>query len=52
VPRFADLQVMFRATAPQDETTLDFGGEERAILEATRRLPMRLIVEESVGNHG
>ena len=46
-PDFADLQAMFMAAAPQGQSTLDYEGEETAILKATQRLPMRLIVEES-----
>jgi hypothetical protein len=37
VPRFADLQVMFMAAAPQNETTLDFEGEQ-----PHRQAPRRL----------
>src|SRR5450631_2934849 len=44
---FADLQAMFMAAAPSEQSTLDYEGEETAILKATQRLPMRLIVEES-----
>jgi hypothetical protein len=46
-PRFADLQAMFMAAAPEGQTTLNYEGEETAILEATQRLAMRLIVEET-----
>jgi hypothetical protein len=49
--RHADLQLMFMAAAPQGQQELDFEAEEAAILEATRRLPLRLVVEET-GNRG
>ena len=46
-PRHADLQLMFMAAAPQGQHELDFEAEEAAILEATERLPLRLVVEET-----
>ncbi len=46
-PRHADLQVMFMAAAPQGQHELDFEAEEAAILQATQRLPLRLVVEET-----
>jgi hypothetical protein len=47
VARHADLQLMFMAAAPQGQQDLDFEAEEAAILEATQRLPLRLVVEET-----
>jgi hypothetical protein len=38
---------MFMAAAPQGQQELDFEAEEAAILEATQRLPLRLVVEET-----
>ena len=46
----ADLQLMFMAAAPQGQHELDFEAEEAAILEATKRLPLRLVVEETGNN--
>ncbi len=46
-PRHADLQLMFMAAAPEGQHELDFEAEEAAILDATQRLPMRLVVEET-----
>ncbi|MFT3718265.1 CHAT domain-containing protein [Pseudorhodoferax sp.] len=42
-----DLQLMFMAAAPAGEHELDFEAEEGAILDATQRLPLHLVVEES-----
>ncbi len=38
---------MFMAAAPQGQHELDFEAEEAAILAATQRLPLRLVVEET-----
>ncbi len=46
-PRHADLQLMFMAAAPQGQRELDFEAEEASILQATQRLPLRLVVEET-----
>ena len=46
-PRHADLQLMFMAAAPESQHELDFEAEEAAILQATQRLPLRLVVEET-----
>jgi hypothetical protein len=46
-PRHADLQLMFMAAAPEGQVELDFEAEEAAILEATQRLPIRVVVEET-----
>jgi len=47
VPNFSDLQLMFMAAAPEGQSVLDFEGEEAAILEATKNLPLHLVVEEN-----
>ncbi|WP_321533171.1 CHAT domain-containing protein [uncultured Desulfuromonas sp.] len=47
VPRHSDLQLMFMAAAPRGASVLNFEAEESAILDATSRLPLHLIVEES-----
>ncbi|MEH2201500.1 tetratricopeptide repeat protein, partial [Nostoc sp.] len=47
-PENRALQVLFMATSPLDvEPVLDFEGEEARILEATKRQPLALTVEES-----
>ncbi|EGV27914.1 hypothetical protein ThidrDRAFT_4293, partial [Thiorhodococcus drewsii AZ1] len=46
-PIHSDLQVIFMAAAPEGQKILDFEAEESAILEATRHLPLHLVVEES-----
>lgn len=46
-PQFGDLQLMFMAAAPAGENPLSFEAEETGILEATKRLPLHLVVEES-----
>jgi hypothetical protein len=46
-PRHADLQLLFMAAAPRGEHALSFEEEESAILTATQRLPLHLVVEES-----
>ena len=46
-PRHGDLQLMFMAAAPEGQQELDYEAEETAILEATRLLPMRVVVEET-----
>jgi hypothetical protein len=46
-PRHGDLQLMFMAAAPEGQQELDYEAEETAILEATRPLPMRVVVEET-----
>ncbi len=46
-PKFGDLQLMFMAAAPTGENPLNFEAEESGILEATKRLPLHLVVEES-----
>ena len=38
---------MFMAAAPEGASSLDFEAEEAGILEATKTLAMRLVVEES-----
>ena len=43
----ADLQIMFMAAAPEGSHELDFEAEESAILDATARLRLHLVVEES-----
>jgi tetratricopeptide (TPR) repeat protein len=47
VPAHSDLQLMFMVAAPEGPQVLDFEAEEAAILDATRRLPLHLVVEES-----
>jgi tetratricopeptide (TPR) repeat protein len=47
-PENRALQVLFMATSPLDvQPVLDFEGEEAQILEATKRQPLALTVEES-----
>ena len=46
-PRHGDLQLMFMAAAPEGQHELDYEAEETAILDATRLLPMRVVVEET-----
>ncbi len=47
-PENRPLQTLFMATSPTDtRPLLDFEKEEARILEATKKQPMRLIVEES-----
>ncbi|TCT24230.1 CHAT domain-containing protein [Thiobaca trueperi] len=46
-PIHSDLQVIFMAAAPEGQKILDFEAEESAILDATRHLPLHLVVEES-----
>jgi tetratricopeptide (TPR) repeat protein len=47
-PENRALQVVFMATSPLDvKPVLDFEGEEARILEATKRQPLALTVEES-----
>ncbi|MBE8990523.1 tetratricopeptide repeat protein [Nostoc sp. LEGE 12450] len=47
-PQNRALQVLFMATSPLNvEPVLDFEGEEARILEATKRQPLALTVEES-----
>ncbi len=47
-PENRALQVVFMATSPVDvQPVLDFEGEEARILEATKRQPLALTVEES-----
>jgi tetratricopeptide (TPR) repeat protein len=46
-PRYRDLQLMFMAASPEGEVLLDFEAEEAAILQATKSLPLHLVVEES-----
>ncbi len=46
-PRHADLQLMFMAAAPESQHELKFEAEESSILQATQRLPLRLVVEET-----
>jgi tetratricopeptide (TPR) repeat protein len=45
--KHGDLQLMFMAAAPEGTNELDYEAEEAAILEATRLLPMRVVVEET-----
>jgi len=47
VPLHSDLALLFMAAAPEGENQLNFEAEEAAILDATRRLPLALAVEES-----
>jgi hypothetical protein len=42
-----DLAVMFMAAAPEGQGVLDFEAEEAAILAATERLGVQVVVEES-----
>ena len=46
-PEYSDLAVMFMAVAPEHQRELDFEAEEAAILDATARMPIQLLVEES-----
>lgn len=46
-PAFRDIAILFMAAAPEGVAELDFEAEEVAILEATARLPVHLLVEES-----
>lgn len=47
-PANRPLRVLFMATSPEQVTpVLDYEGEERMILEATRGRPIELVVEES-----
>jgi tetratricopeptide (TPR) repeat protein len=46
-PRHGDLQLIFMAAAPEGQHELDYEAEETAILDATRLLPMRVVVEET-----
>ena len=46
-PRHGDLQLMFMAAALEWQHEIDYEAEETAILEATRSLPMRVVVEET-----
>ncbi len=46
-PAYRDLAVMFMAAAPEGLRELDFEAEEAAILNATERLPVQVVVEES-----
>jgi hypothetical protein len=46
-PIYRDLAVMFMAASPEGEQELNFEAEESAILDATERLPIQLVVEES-----
>jgi hypothetical protein len=47
VPAHRDLAVMFMAASPVGQHVLDFEGEETAILAATERLAVQVVVEES-----
>jgi tetratricopeptide (TPR) repeat protein len=46
-PAYSDLAIMFMAAAPEGLWELDFEAEEAAILKATERLPVQVVVEES-----
>ncbi len=46
-PNFRDLTLMFMAAAPEGLTELNYEAEEGAILRATKRLPVQVVVEES-----
>ena len=46
-PVHADIFVLFMAAAPIDQGELAFEAEEAAIMQATRKLAMQLVVEES-----
>jgi hypothetical protein len=47
VPAYGDLVWLFMAAEVEGERVLDYEHEEQAILQATRRLALNLIVEES-----
>ena len=47
VAEFVDLQMLFMAAAPEGQHVLSFEAEEAAILQATRRKPLHLFVEET-----
>ncbi|MBM5817934.1 MAG: CHAT domain-containing protein, partial [Cyanobacteria bacterium K_Offshore_surface_m2_239] len=46
-PAHRDLALMFMAASPRGQRELDFEAEEAAILQATARLPLQVVVEES-----
>ena len=46
-PGHRDLLMMFMAAAPRGQRELDYEAEEAAILAATERLPLQVVVEES-----
>ena len=46
-PTYRDLTLMFMAAAPEGLTELNYEAEEVAILGATKRLPVQVVVEES-----
>ncbi|MBF0293945.1 MAG: CHAT domain-containing protein, partial [Magnetococcales bacterium] len=46
-PKYKDLHMVFMAAAPRGASELDFEAEEAGIIQATRRLPLALTVEES-----
>ncbi len=46
-PAYRDLAVMFMAASPEGQRELDFEAEEVALLDATARLPVEVVVEES-----
>ena len=46
-PIHRDLALIFMAASPEGVQELNFEEEEAAILDATRRLPVQLVVEES-----
>ncbi|MEZ4869727.1 MAG: CHAT domain-containing protein [Caldilineaceae bacterium] len=46
-PAYRDLAALFMAASPRGQQELDYEAEEAAILRATERLPMQLVVEES-----
>jgi hypothetical protein len=46
-PSHSDLAIVFMAASPRGQTALDFEAEETAILSATERLPVQIVVEES-----
>ncbi|MFW6133757.1 MAG: CHAT domain-containing protein, partial [Planctomycetota bacterium] len=44
---YRDFALMFMASAPRGRRELNFEAEEAAILQATERLPVQVVVEES-----
>ncbi len=46
-PPYTDLRALFMAAAPEGQRELDYEAEEAAILSATERLRLQLLVEES-----
>lgn len=46
-PHYRDLALMFMAASPAGQQVLDYEAEEAGILDATARLPLQVVVEES-----